>query len=533
MHMNFRKLGRLALSITGLALAAASFGQFAKSNIEMYAHLDLAAFGAGTENGNDIWGYVSPSGREYAVVGLSNQVAFVEVTDPRHPDIVATIPHTNNLWGGVKVYGSVAYAVTETYTGIQVMDLSQIDSRIVTLVRTIAAPQRNHTIAVDPISGFLYTCGSRNGTGTTTVFSLANPLNPVQVGSASLTPVYIHESLPVTYTSGPYAGRQIFFGCSEGRGLDIYDVTNKNAPFLIKRVPYPNVRYAHQVWISADKHYLYLDDELDDNAFSYYSVTRVFDVSSLENASLVATFQSGVNSIDHNQYWKDGFLFQSNYTSGLRVFDTNDNPLSPTQTGFFDTYPADNNATYNGTWTNYPYFPSNTVVVNDINGGLFVLNVQAATTRTFRPSSLAVTSGESMTEDLASLKVSDDQGVSLFNDSSSLTAQVQFDGTSAVKQLGELKVHVEASVARNGLSQRLELFRFDNSTWQTVASGTGTTSDSATDVDLTTTAMQFVGGSGGVRARLTWSPINDESPAFDGWLHSVDVFTWTAIPYAR
>ena len=49
---------------------------------------------------------------------------------------------------------------------------------------------------------------------------------PVRVGLNSITADYEHDAQEVTYTSGPYAGKQILFGCSEGRGLDIYDVTN-------------------------------------------------------------------------------------------------------------------------------------------------------------------------------------------------------------------------------------------------------------------------------------------------------------------
>lgn len=41
--------------------------------------------------------------------------------------------------------------------------------------------------------------------------------------------------------------------------------------------------------------------------------------------------------------------------------------------GFFDVYPADDETQFAGTWGNYPYFDSGTVVVTGIEEGLFVL----------------------------------------------------------------------------------------------------------------------------------------------------------------
>jgi hypothetical protein len=64
-------------------------------------------------------------------------------------------------------------------------------------------------------------------------------------------------------------------------------------------------------------------------------------------------------------------IFEANYRSGLRVFDAAD-PLAPVEAAFFDTYPDDDNANYNGLWGVYPYFPSGTIIGSDIEKGLFV-----------------------------------------------------------------------------------------------------------------------------------------------------------------
>ena len=80
---------RLVALVAVLGTLRPAVAQFDSEGIELYRHFDLGAFGA--NSGNDCWGYVSPSGREYALAGLSNKVGIVEITDPNASVIVATI----------------------------------------------------------------------------------------------------------------------------------------------------------------------------------------------------------------------------------------------------------------------------------------------------------------------------------------------------------------------------------------------------------------------------------------------------------
>ena len=51
-------------------------------------------------------------------------------------------------------------------------------------------------------------------------------------------------------------------------------------------------------------------------------------------------------------------------------------PLETLQeTACFDTYPASNDAALFGAWSVYPYLPSGTIIVSDVNNGLFVLSI--------------------------------------------------------------------------------------------------------------------------------------------------------------
>ena len=63
-------------------------------------------------------------------------------------------------------------------------------------------------------------------------------------------------------------------------------------------------------------------------------------------------------------------IYQANYRSGLRILDVS-NPEAPVEVAFFDT--VSNDRTGGGTWSNYPYFQSGTIVVTSSREGLFML----------------------------------------------------------------------------------------------------------------------------------------------------------------
>ena len=80
------------------------------------------------------------------------------------------------------------------------------------------------------------------------------------------------------------------------------------------------------------------------------------------------------NAIDHNGYVNGNNFYVANYTAGIRVVDvSNISNGVMTETGFFDTFPANNNTSFNGVWNVYPYFDSGNIVISDIEGGLFIV----------------------------------------------------------------------------------------------------------------------------------------------------------------
>ncbi len=372
-------------------------GLFDAKNIELMSWItlsDLAALtGQAQDNGNDCWGYTSSSGREYAIMGLWSGTAFVEVTEPGDAQFIGYIDGNNSLWRDIKVYQHYAYAVSEGGGGIQVIDMSNIDdvSNRVSLVNTVVTDgniptSATHNVAINEESGFLYRCGG--GNNGLRIYSLANPAAPQFVGQWSDR--YVHDCQVVNYTSGPFAGREIAFCCTGFNGggvqtgLDILDVTDKQniVNLYPQRVFWANPGYSHQVWLSSDRNYAYINDELDESNYSLNTLTIVVDVRFLQDAafsapSVASTFQAPSTAIGHNLYTRDNLIFEANYRSGLRMFCA-ENPTSPMEIAYFDTYPNNDGAGFNGAWSTYPYFSSGTVIVSDMQRGLFVLNVAPA-----------------------------------------------------------------------------------------------------------------------------------------------------------
>ncbi len=352
-------------AVSSLVAVPAAAGPFPAENVSLDAHVSLDALNA--EFAEDCWGYVSDSGREYAIIGLSTGTGFVEITDPDNPVIVGVVPHPNRA-RDMKVYQHYVYTIYDLGPG-QVIDVADIDDGVVTLVNTVN--QGAHNLAINEASGFIYAAVG----GPMAVGDLSDPINPPIVG---IWPGEAHDVQVVTYTQGPNAGREIAFICAGSTGrLDIVDVTDKSNMFLLGSTTYAGAAYTHQGWLSEDRHYFYLGDELDELNGAPFTRTFVIDVSDLSNPTVVNDFTSGLPATDHNLYVRGNFIYQANYAAGMRIFDACD-PVNPVEVGYFDTFPANDNNGFVGAWSVYPFFPSGTVIVSDRQNGLFILDVSEA-----------------------------------------------------------------------------------------------------------------------------------------------------------
>jgi choice-of-anchor B domain-containing protein len=179
--------------------------EFPAQGVHLLSWIPVVDFGSHVA-ANDCWGYVSPSQREYAIIGLSHGTGFVDITNPGLPSIVGVIPGPPSDWRDIKTYSHFAYAVTEGSSpaqAIQVIDLSQIDDGVVIHVNTIneggtVTTTRTHNVAIDEVSGYLYRCGGGGGSIGLRIYSLADPANPMFVGEWHDR--YVHDAEIVTYT---------------------------------------------------------------------------------------------------------------------------------------------------------------------------------------------------------------------------------------------------------------------------------------------------------------------------------------------
>jgi choice-of-anchor B domain-containing protein len=381
--------------------------------ISLAARVNVLALGAEEHNGiwvNDIWGWTDPlTGKEYALVGMTNGTSFVDVSDPVNPIVLGVLKEHNwdkvketknensrilhegakSIWRDIKVYQHYAYVVSEDQDhGIQVFDLTDLRDVTETPVDFQEAGHYDgvgstHNIFINEETGFLYAVGFNQNdracsAGGLHIVDLSDPVNPTFAGCYD-EDGYTHDTQCVIY-SGPdseHQGKEICFSSNEDT-ITITDVSDKGAPVLISRNNYTGAFYAHQGWLTEDQRYFLANDELDELNTGNNTKTRIWDMQDLDNPEIIGTFTHSTKAIDHNLYVKGNRAYESNYTSGLRVLN-----LTGIATGeleedwFFDTFKSNNSAEFRGTWSNYPFFESGIVVVSDITNGLFVLIPQA------------------------------------------------------------------------------------------------------------------------------------------------------------
>lgn len=356
-------------------------GQYPCNGLDLLSRISLSTFGS--DRGNDSWGWTDPlDGKEYALMGLGNGTAFVDITDPVNPIYLGKLPtHTDSsTWRDIKVYNDHAFIVSEAGGhGMQVFDLTRLRN-VTNAPETFTEDAHYdgfghcHNIVINEETGYAFAVGTSTFGGGPHFVNIQDPVNPVAAGGFS-GDNYCHDAQVVIY-NGPdsdYTGREIFFGSNEDR-ISIVDVTNKNNPIPISNGFYGSVDYTHQGWLTEDQRYFMIGDELDESNFGFNTRTIIFDLSDLDNPVVHFEYEADVAAIDHNGYVKGNEFYLSSYRAGLRVFDISDiENQNMVETKFFDTYPTSNSARFDGAWSVYPYFASGSIVISDIDRGLFVV----------------------------------------------------------------------------------------------------------------------------------------------------------------
>jgi len=398
---------------------------FPCSSMSLLSHMSLQQLQPASTRGADVWGFTDlNTGREYAIMGLDNGVAVVDITDPQMPQQVAYTVGTNTIWREITTYQrydqtakrwrAYAYITADRAPDrLLLLDLSALPNGIeqVSFTSDHASAHTAYMVNADytygipesPAGAQLTISGAGINGGNFRLYSLTNPRAPALLSRGNAG--YAHDVASFAVTDGRcgsgIARCQVLADFNEDT-IDVWDVTNPSIPRRLNaRTDYPNASYVHSGWWTENGQHLLVHDELDElSPAGLRTTVRVFSMSDLASPQLVGSWVGPNQSIDHNGYARGNRYYFSNYSEGLTVLDIT-NPRIPQRVGFFDTYPASNQASFVAAWGAYPFYPSGTIIMGDINSGLYMLKNEtlnsANGTLAFTAASVAGQEGQAVT----------------------------------------------------------------------------------------------------------------------------------------
>ncbi|MGQ0552637.1 MAG: LVIVD repeat-containing protein [Planctomycetota bacterium] len=313
---------------------------------------------------NDVWGYVAPDGREYALLGEHTGTVIYNVTDPVEPYEVAYIPGPACIWRDMKSYGHYVYSVNDCLSGVQVIDMINPEQPVLVNEFGFSSLQHAHNIYIDEQTGRLYACGTSQGMA---IYNLAaNPVNPPLLktwNGQGLSGVngYVHD---VYVRDGRAHPAMIYDGL-----YVILNVSNLPSTSIISSVE-TGEEFTHSTWTTADGSIAVTADEKSGSRN-----LQLWDISNAGSPELLSSLAQGNNNTPHNPYILGDVCHVSYYDVGYVAYDISD-PVDPVEIGRFDTTKGtDPPALFFGAWGCYPFAPSGVVYVSDINNGLYLFRL--------------------------------------------------------------------------------------------------------------------------------------------------------------
>ncbi len=314
---------------------------------------------------NDVWGYASDDGREYAIIGSLNFTHFIDVTNPESPVEVHRESDPNScIWRDFKTYGHYAYGVAEfCNAGLEIYDLSTLPNPPIKVYDSNEFFTNAHNVWIDTTTARLHAVGLTDGNDMITLDLSQNPQNPTLVAEISFLDYgYVHDIHVVNniaYTSH-----------GSDRLLVIYNLdASTGQPTVISQIP--SNGFNHSSWVTPDGSGIVMADETS-NAPLIFA-----DISDIENPVETATIKStllGPNgSIAHNPFIVgDDFVAVAYYDDGLQIYNMDDLG-NPFLAGYYDTDTITTVYRADGAWGTYPYLPSGNIINSDILFGLTVV----------------------------------------------------------------------------------------------------------------------------------------------------------------
>lgn len=307
-----------------------------------------------------IWGYVAPNGREYAILGCPTGTAFIDITDSANIREVDYVTGPNNNWREMKTYSHYAYVVSEANNSrLQIIDLQYLPDSV-SLVKTWFYTGYSRTHSISQSGHYLYlNGGNATANGGITILDVIDPENPVKLGQ--WTNQYVHDCRVVNDTI--YAAN-----INDGE-VSIISATNKNSPSTVRTFSNLPGSGPHNTALSDDGKRLFVTDEIGTAPYRL----KVWNIEDLNNITYVTAWQpTGIaNSIVHNIETYGNIAIVAHYSAGIRILNIS-NPDVPQEIAWYDTYPSNNNESYNGCWGIY-LFPSGKIAASDRQTGFYCI----------------------------------------------------------------------------------------------------------------------------------------------------------------
>ena len=401
-------------------------GIYPCKNIDLVSHIALTDMKLKPNSANNIWGHTDlNTGTEYAIIGLDTGTAVFSLADPAAPKEVGSIAGSSTLWRDMKVlqfydnslarWRAYAYVSSEGTDNIQIIDLNQlpVSAQLVSADQAVTSAHSLYISHVDyttntTLEGLepaLHIVGQKAVGGAFTSYGLKNPttLTPYFLHSNGTRADYTHDATSMLIEDSRATQSCQRSACSllidfNEKSVRLWNISDLTGAGALAELTYPQASYVHSGWWTEDKRYVFIHDELDETNFGLNTTIRVMNVDNLQQPVIVKEWTGPTAAIDHNGYARGNRYYFSNYQRGTSILDIS-NPLNPQEAGYFDSFPASDNAAFNGVWGTYPFLPSGLIISADINSGLYVLRDQtrqsAAGQVSFATAGSSVKSGES------------------------------------------------------------------------------------------------------------------------------------------
>ena len=250
---------------------------FPCNSMDLLSHIPLSGFSGNPTSANDVWGHIDLNDqREYAIIGLRNSVAVVDVSEPESPSIVGQISGPSTTWRDIKVYQrynttnlsweAYAYVTADNAAqGTWVIDLNQLPESI-SLAATDRTDLSAHNVYISNVdyslgtalpntTAQLHIAGSNAFGGAFRSYSLESPtdLTTTFIPASSSRADYTHDMSSLNISDQratdqcPNAddGNCLLILDFNEQQIRLSDHSEPSSRTVLSNTTYPNVAYVH------------------------------------------------------------------------------------------------------------------------------------------------------------------------------------------------------------------------------------------------------------------------------------------------